>query len=109
MYNRIIYHKVYLYLHMNISYDKMIDHLLRSNRLSRSTSDHSRVVNTLRLDGPHPLRMARMASTHFDHGKRTETTPDPRPAASANGALESLHLKDIKGQTDIQQVCIGNA
>ncbi|CAE7401200.1 unnamed protein product [Symbiodinium natans] len=32
----------------------------------------------MRLDGPHPLRMARMASTHFQQGKSTDQTPDQR-------------------------------
>lgn len=47
----------------------------RNSWLTRSTSDTS---VTMRLDGPHPLRMARMASTHFQQGRATEETPDQR-------------------------------
>ncbi|CAJ1409334.1 unnamed protein product [Effrenium voratum] len=50
----------------------------RNSWLTRSNSDHTRAVNTMRLDGPHPLRMARMASTHFNEGRKTELTPDQR-------------------------------
>lgn len=50
----------------------------RNNWLTRSNSDHTKAVTTMRLDGAHPLRMARMASTHFVEGRRTETTPDQR-------------------------------
>ncbi|CAK9060777.1 unnamed protein product [Durusdinium trenchii] len=57
----------------------------RNRWLTRSNVDHTVAVLTMKLEGPRPLRMARMASAQFAQAKKPEMIgmPDPRLKGSA--------------------------